>query len=330
MEQYFIIGGDGKQYGPITGDDVRKWITEGRLNASSSAKAESDAEWRTLDTFPEFAGALGLPTPSDGPQSPPAASAGPEWEALVTKREPELRLGECLAAGWTFLGANAGFVIAAVFLTWVANLVFVGISVLVPLLGPIIYLCFNGVLMGGLYLACLRRMRGETVAPTEVFNGFKVAFVQLLLTGLVSSLLTEFSFCFLILPAIYFAVAWTFALPLVADKQMPFWPAMEMSRKVVTRIWFEVLALALVAFLPMVIFQVANMFSTAHYFMGMYQQANGNWQQMAQNIQSQSGDFRRQVWEMTGIGQAVFLVNLLYCAGVLMHAYENLFGPRKQ
>jgi GYF domain 2 len=329
MEQYFIIGGDGKQYGPITGDDMRKWIVEGRLNATSSAKAESDAEWRTLGTFPQFASDLGLQNATGGSQNPPPELTGPEWEAQITRREPELKLGECLGAGWTFLGANAGFLIGAVLLTWIANLFFVSLSVAIPLIGAIIYICFNGVIMGGFYLACLRRMRGEAVPPTEVFSGFKVAFAQLMLTGLVSSLLTEFSVCFLILPAIYLAVAWVFALPLVADKKMPFWPAMELSRKVVTRIWFEALALVLVAFLPMIIFQAVNLFSSAHYFMGLYGQANGNWQQLAQTIQSQNGDFRRLVLEMTGIGQVVFLVNLLYCAGVLMRAYENLFGQKK-
>ena len=52
---YIIIGGDGKEYGPVSGDDLRKWIAEGRLNAQSLAKGEGDAEFRQLDTFPELA-----------------------------------------------------------------------------------------------------------------------------------------------------------------------------------------------------------------------------------------------------------------------------------
>ena len=51
MANYTIIGGDGKQYGPITGEELRKWISEGRLSAQSLAKADSDAEFRTLSTF---------------------------------------------------------------------------------------------------------------------------------------------------------------------------------------------------------------------------------------------------------------------------------------
>jgi hypothetical protein len=63
---YSIIGGDGKQYGPISEPELRKWISEGRLNAQSLAKAESDAEFRTLSTFPEFADVLGLAAPGLG------------------------------------------------------------------------------------------------------------------------------------------------------------------------------------------------------------------------------------------------------------------------
>jgi len=55
---YIIIGGDGKQYGPISGEDVRKWIQEKRLNGRSQIKTEGETEFRALSTFPEFADLL--------------------------------------------------------------------------------------------------------------------------------------------------------------------------------------------------------------------------------------------------------------------------------
>lgn len=57
---YFIIGGDGKQYGPISDADMRKWIAEGRLNGQSQARMESETEFRALASFPEFAASLGI------------------------------------------------------------------------------------------------------------------------------------------------------------------------------------------------------------------------------------------------------------------------------
>jgi uncharacterized membrane protein len=49
-----------------------------------------------------------------------------------------------------------------------------------------------------------------------------------------------------ILPGIYLAVAYVFALPLVIDKKMEFWPAMEVSRQVVHRHWWSIFALGIV------------------------------------------------------------------------------------
>lgn len=61
---YFIIGGDTKEYGPVSADDIRQWVAEGRLNAQSLAKSDGDTAWRTLASFPEFADLSGAPAPA--------------------------------------------------------------------------------------------------------------------------------------------------------------------------------------------------------------------------------------------------------------------------
>ena len=57
---YKIIGGDRKEYGPVTQDELRRWIAEGRLNAQSLARAEGTTEWLPLAAFPEFAQSLSI------------------------------------------------------------------------------------------------------------------------------------------------------------------------------------------------------------------------------------------------------------------------------
>ncbi|HEU5397499.1 MAG TPA: GYF domain-containing protein, partial [Verrucomicrobiae bacterium] len=64
MANYTIIGGDGKQYGPITEADVRKWFEEGRLSGETQMKGESDAEFRSLSAFPEFGDLFQAAAPS--------------------------------------------------------------------------------------------------------------------------------------------------------------------------------------------------------------------------------------------------------------------------
>jgi hypothetical protein len=326
MATYIIIGGNQKEYGPITGSDVRQWISEGRLNEHTPAKAEGDADWRPLAVFPEFADLFAT---SESAPAVPVTLSNDELLAQINSRSAELRLGECLAAGWNFLAANYLFLLGAVFLTWFTNLILVFVSIYVPLLGPFIALCFHGVIMGGFYLACLCRMRGQIISPIEVFSGFKSPFVQLVLTGLVTSLLTELSACCLILPAIYLTIAWSFTLLLVADKKMFFWSAMELSRKIVTRVWFEVLLLMIIAFAPIIIFQIINFIKTGQFFLGLYDEANQNWQQLSQLIPTRMSEIHKFTLQVTLIGQAVLLINLFYCAGVMARAYENLFGTRK-
>src|SRR5262245_2237764 len=54
FRMYKIIGADGKEYGPVTADQVRQWIAQGRVNAQTHAAAQGMTEWRPLGSFPEF------------------------------------------------------------------------------------------------------------------------------------------------------------------------------------------------------------------------------------------------------------------------------------
>jgi hypothetical protein len=51
---YKIIGADGKEYGPISADQVRQWVAEGRANAATLAASEGATDWKPLGSFPEF------------------------------------------------------------------------------------------------------------------------------------------------------------------------------------------------------------------------------------------------------------------------------------
>src|SRR5258707_352361 len=43
---YRLIGGDQKEYGPVSADEVRLWITQRRLQASSLVQAEGTTDWK--------------------------------------------------------------------------------------------------------------------------------------------------------------------------------------------------------------------------------------------------------------------------------------------
>ena len=55
---YKIIGADGLQYGPVSADQLREWISAGRANGQSMVSLEGSVEWKPLSLVPEFAGSL--------------------------------------------------------------------------------------------------------------------------------------------------------------------------------------------------------------------------------------------------------------------------------
>jgi hypothetical protein len=68
-----VIGGDGKEYGPVTLDQLKTWIAENRFNAQSRIRAEGSYEWKTASEIPEVAAILGVPVSE--PAAPPLAPA---------------------------------------------------------------------------------------------------------------------------------------------------------------------------------------------------------------------------------------------------------------
>jgi len=79
MATYIVIGSDQKQYGSVTEDNIRNWIADGRLNAQSLMREESDTEFRPLSTVPEFADAFAAKVATTGvlPPLPTAAATAP-------------------------------------------------------------------------------------------------------------------------------------------------------------------------------------------------------------------------------------------------------------
>jgi hypothetical protein len=258
---YIIIGGDQKEYGPITTDDVRKWIAEGRLNEQSMMKAESDAEWRPLSAFPEFVAAFATKPPA--PDAPPAFAASADWQ----ERDYELDIGGCISRGWELVKNNfwpsVGITALVIVITAAVNQLFglftrpainsmivqhqfsvggIFIVLLVTVISAPVYTVFTA----GLFKYYLRLIRGESATIGDAFSGFGPSFGQLVLLSLVQMVLILIGYALCLIPGIYLAVAWYFSIPLVIDKRMNFWEALKLSRKLVSKHWFIVFAFMIV------------------------------------------------------------------------------------
>jgi uncharacterized membrane protein len=117
--------------------------------------------------------------------------------------------------------------------------------------GMIVSILWNllagGALLGGLYNYFLKHIRGQPATLGDAFSGCGKAYISLTLAHVTTAFLGLLGLLLCVIPGIYLGVSWKFTLPLVIDKQLGFWEAMELSRKVVTRQWFLLFALLLVA-----------------------------------------------------------------------------------
>jgi hypothetical protein len=53
--EYTVMGEDGKEYGPVSEDQIRQWIAEGRAGSKTPVKTPRDRDWVFLNQVPEFA-----------------------------------------------------------------------------------------------------------------------------------------------------------------------------------------------------------------------------------------------------------------------------------
>jgi hypothetical protein len=52
---YKIIGEDGKEYGPVSGELLRRWIAEGRVESRTPVFVDGAEDWNFVGLLPEFA-----------------------------------------------------------------------------------------------------------------------------------------------------------------------------------------------------------------------------------------------------------------------------------
>ncbi|HWF85355.1 MAG TPA: GYF domain-containing protein [Vicinamibacterales bacterium] len=241
---YYVIAADGKMIGPLTVEDVHQWLAEGRASKFSRVRREGETDWQALGAIPE----LMLPPPQRAPET--AAVDAPVLRnpdaiaAAYLERGVRLDAARCVSRGWALVRQNPVVLISAALVVWA---IIIALT-FVPRVGWLAGMVVNSPLLGGLYYLNIRRIRGERAGADDAFAGFRpVFFMPLLIAGLLSGALTTLGILLLVLPGVYLAVGYIFVLPLVIDKRMDVWTAMEVSRRVVHQQWWMTFALAIVA-----------------------------------------------------------------------------------
>lgn len=244
--QYYLIGTDGRQYGPLSQDDVRLYLADGRASRHSRARRMTESQWTALREHAEFeeetrppfvvpfdpdAAAHAHDEASDVPDSTGQGSSSGLDPVACFKRAWQLVSHDFpVLAGWTLLVASFIILISAI-----------------PYVGFFIGLLLNNLLMSGVYVLYLARMRGFRPSFGDVSAVVRTSAVAIVLAGLAQLAMTAAGLVLLILPGIYLAVGYAFVIPLIIDRGMPVWTAMELSRTTVHKQWFQTFGLLVAA-----------------------------------------------------------------------------------
>ena len=178
----------------------------------------------------------------------------------------ELALGAILGeawdrltgAKWILLGGFALFYVAMAVLWLVAGVALRGVGIDIsasPLWSAIGQLLFSALVYpfaAGVVLTAARHMTGLPIAFADLFANYGTA-GRLLGAGLLVQVLTLVGFVLFIIPGIYLSVAYLLTGALIAERDMGIWQAMETSRKLVSKHWFTVFGIGLVAVVLMMV-----------------------------------------------------------------------------
>ena len=189
---YKIIGADKREYGPISIDQMKKWISERRVDGQTMVQAEGSTEWKPLSAIPELAILLGGGvTGAQIPSAPPSLISEPEIFSPeeVLSRPISFSIEEAFSRGLKLfkenLGMSLGVATLFIFIFVVTSLV----TRILPILGDIILTVVMGALLAGLNLFFLKLIRKEPTEFGDFFLGFQKNFLQLALFSVISQLI---------------------------------------------------------------------------------------------------------------------------------------------
>jgi uncharacterized membrane protein len=149
-------------------------------------------------------------------------------------------IGTCLREGWALYTGRPWLLSGATVVVALIN----ALASYIPLANLVTY----PLLLAGLYILIMRLDAGEEVAIGNLFDGFSY-FLPLVIASLLTSLLVALGILLFVIPGIYLAVTYGFTTLNIIDGNMEFWPAMENSRKTLTRHFWAYAGLGLILLL---------------------------------------------------------------------------------
>lgn len=104
----------------------------------------------------------------------------------------------------------------------------------------------------GLFMIGLKTAVGAPVTPTEILNYYHKT-IPLLVTVIIMYIMLAIGFVLFIIPGIYLMFAYYLAIPLIVEKGLSPWQALEASRKAISKCWFRFFGFGILLMVIMVL-----------------------------------------------------------------------------
>jgi len=153
----------------------------------------------------------------------------------------------------TIIGSIIIYVLIALFVKSLLAFIFPNTeSLLNVYASSLVEMLFTLPILIGIMILGIKRAREEELNIPSIFDYFGMI-MPIMLAYIAMTIILTIGFILLIIPGIYLAVSYAFVYPLIVDKGLGTWEAMELSRKTVTKQWFKFFGLSLLSGIIMII-----------------------------------------------------------------------------
>lgn len=197
----------------------------------------------------------------------------------ILQKDYTVDIGGFISRGWAIMQENMGGFIGFLVVTFLINIVLA----FLPFVGSLASIIIGGPLQAGNYIVAFKIGKRQPTEFGDFFKGFQNAyFLNIFLATLVISIFAGICFApaivviflaaatadvsgdagagmlavigplgfvlFLVgmVAAVFISVAYLFSIPLIVGKRMEFWPAMETSRKLLSKKWGSIFVFLIV------------------------------------------------------------------------------------
>lgn len=246
VPNYDMIGGNGNAYGPVSADQIRRWISEKRANAGTHIRLSGLVEWGPISSFSEFDSSFPELHPTQ--ESELTEDVEAEIPPPATPASLPFTVGGCLGGGRDLLNRNFMPIAGGCLAVWMVNMALN----FIPLLGGFAVLFLIGPLYGALFRMVLDRKRGLETTFFQAWSGLQAQVPTLIVAGALGAILTALGYLLLV-PGLYLTIAWSFGFLFIIDQKTDAWTGLENSRRTITGSFQGVALLLIICFMPLLI-----------------------------------------------------------------------------